>query len=119
MEQSILTSTKKILGIAESYTVFDLDVLTHINMAFSVLNQLGVGPIDGFSIEDADAEWTDYDVPDNQLHMIKTYIFLKVRMAFDPPPTSFLIDSSNEQIKQYEWRLNSFREQEVLDEAEA
>lgn len=110
MESSILTSTKKILGIAESYTVFDLDVITHINAAFSILSQLGIGPVDGFMIEDKGDYWEDFVAPSNQLNLVKTYIFLKVRMMFDPPTTSFLIDATNTQIKEYEWRLSTLRE---------
>jgi hypothetical protein len=110
MEESILNSTKKILGLAEDYTPFDLDVITHINAAFSILDQLGVGPEGGFAIFDDTVEWSDYDVPANQLHLVKTYVFLKVRMLFDPPATSFLIEAYNNQLKEYEWRLNVFRE---------
>jgi len=110
MEESILKSTKKILGLADDYTPFDLDVITHINATFSILDQLGIGPDGGFFIEDTTTEWIDYEVPPNQLNLIKTYVFLKVRMLFDPPTTSFLIDAMNNQIKEYEWRLNTFRE---------
>ena len=87
MEQSILISTKKILGIAEDYTVFDLDIITHINTAFSTLTQLGVGPADGFMIEDDSALWTDFDPVDDNLNYnaVKSYVFLKVKVAFDPP----------------------------------
>ena len=113
MEESILKSTKKILGLADDYTPFDLDVMTHINAAFSILNQLGVGPIDGFFIEDEQALWSDFLVPPNQLHLVKTYIYLKVRSLFDPPSTSYLIEATNNQIKEYEWRLNVFREWEL------
>lgn len=110
MEQSILTSTKKILGLDADYTAFDLDVITHINGAFSILNQLGVGPEDSFSIVDDSSQWSDYGVPYNQLHLVKTYIFLKVKIGFDPPQTSYGIASAESQIKEYEWRLNVFRE---------
>jgi hypothetical protein len=112
MEQSILTSTKKILGIAEDYTVFDLDILTHINTAFATLTQLGVGPADGFMIEDETAVWTDFDPVDDHLNFnsVKSYVFLKVKMLFDPPTTSYLISASEEQIKELEWRLNTHRE---------
>jgi hypothetical protein len=110
MEESILKSTKKILGLDEIYTPFDLDILTHINAAFSILDQLGVGPEGGFYIIDESAEWADYVVPPNQLHLIKTYVYLKVRLLFDPPATSFLIEAANNQLKEYEWRLNVFRE---------
>ena len=110
MEQSILKSTKKILGLAEDYTPFDLDIITHINAAFSVLDQLGVGPEGGFFIEDDSAVWTDFTSPSNQLNLVKTYVYLKVRLLFDPPSTGFLVTASNEQLKEYEWRLNTFRE---------
>jgi hypothetical protein len=112
MEQSILTSTKKILGIAEDYTVFDLDILTHINTAFATLTQLGVGPADGFMIEDETAVWTDFDPVDDHLNFnsVKSYVFLKVKMLFDPPTTSYLISASEDQIRELEWRLNTHRE---------
>lgn len=110
MEDSILISTKKILGVAANYTAFDLDIITHINSSLSTLNQLGVGPTDGFFIEDDSAVWADLDLPLNQLNMARTYVFLKVRMLFDPPTTSFLIAAMQKQIEEHEWRLNMFRE---------
>ena len=113
MEASILTSTKKILGVAESYEVFDLDILTHINATFATLNQLGIGPTSGFMIEDASAVWADFDVPQMQLNMVRTYIFLKVRLIFDPPATSFALEAANNQISEYEWRLNVARENDI------
>jgi hypothetical protein len=118
MEESILKSTKKILGLDAAYTPFDLDVITHINAAFSLLNQLGVGPVEGFSIQDDNAVWSEYPVPPNQLNLVKTYVYLKVRVVFDPPGTSFLLESANNQIKEYEWRLNVLREDELLPEEE-
>lgn len=112
MEQSILTSTKKILGIAEDYTVFDLDIITHINTAFSTLTQLGVGPTEGFMIEDADAVWDEFIVDDFQYNSVKSYVFLKVRQLFDPPQTSYLISATERQIQELEWRLNVHREED-------
>lgn len=111
METSILLSTKKILGIAPDYTVFDLDIITHINTAFSTLTQLGLGPAAGFMIEDDDTTWDDFIGDDLQLNSVKTYVFLRVRMLFDPPQTSYLITAMNEQIKELEWRLNAHREE--------
>ena len=111
METSILTSTKKLLGIPEDYTVFDLDVITHVNSAFSTLTQLGVGPPEGFMIEDDSAVWTDFIVDDFQYNAVKTYISLRVKQVFDPPATSYLISAFNEQIKELEWRLNVHREE--------
>lgn len=112
METSILTSTKKILGLAEDYTAFDLDVITHINSAFSTLTQLGIGPAAGFMIEDETSDWSDFvDVEANpQFNAIKSYVYLRTRMLFDPPTTSFLLDAYTKQIEQMEWRLNVDRE---------
>lgn len=110
MDDSILNSTKKILGLAEDYTAFDLDVITHINSAFSIVNQLGVGPTTTFVIEDSGAKWADLELSNEQLSMLRTYIFLKVRMLFDPPTTSFLIEAVNKQIEEHEARLSYSRE---------
>lgn len=110
METSILLSTKKILGLAPDYTAFDLDIITFINLAFSTLNQLGVGPVEGFQIEDESSKWEDYGLPLIELNAVKTYVYLRVRMMFDPPTTSFAINALNEQIQEHEWRLNVFRE---------
>lgn len=112
METSILTSTKKILGIAEDYTVWDLDIITHINTAFSTLTQLGVGPAAGFAIEDSSATWADFiSDGDLQYNNVKTYVYLRVRMLFDPPTTSYLIEAMNKQILELEWRMNVHREE--------
>lgn len=109
MENSILTSTKKILGITEDDTSFDLDVITHINSVFSILSQLGI-PEGGFYIEDKQPVWDDLGLPDEQMRMVRTYMYLKVRMLFDPPGTSFVIEAMNNQIQEHEHRLTYFRE---------
>lgn len=109
MEDSILISTKKIVGLDEGYDIFDLDVLTHINASFGILNQLGIGP-DGYSIEDEFAGWSDLGLPPDQLNLVRTYVFLRVRMLFDPPATSFLIEATNKQIEEIESRLSINRE---------
>lgn len=111
METSILISTKKILGIAEDYTVWDLDIITHINSAFSTLTQLGVGPAVGYIITDETDEWGDFIGDDLQLNSVKTYIYLRVRLVFDPPATSYAITAMQDQIQQLEWRLNVHREE--------
>lgn len=113
MEQSILTSTKKILGVAEDYTVFDLDIITHINSAFSTLTQLGVGPAIGFQIDDASEVWADFieDDTDLQWNSVRSYVFLRVKQLFDPPATSYLISAQQKQIEELEWRLNTHREE--------
>jgi hypothetical protein len=110
MEQSILISTKKVLGIAEDYTAFDLDIITHINSAFSTLTQLGVGPSTGFIIEDDGPVWGDFIGADLEYNAVKSYVFLRVRLLFDPPTTSYLIAAYERQIKELEWRLNTHRE---------
>jgi hypothetical protein len=113
VEQSILKSTKNILGLADDYTVFDLQILTHINSVFSTLTQLGVGPPEGFMIEDDTAEWDDFVVmgDDPQFNAVKSYVYLRVKSLFDPPQFSYLIDAENAQIKELEWRLNVHREE--------
>lgn len=111
-DDSILTSTKKILGIDKDYTAFDLDILTHINSVFAVLNQLGIGTDNGFVIEDAEPTWDAFLGDDPLLNTVKTYVYLRVRILFDPPTTSFLLESLKEQYKELEWRLNVKREGE-------
>lgn len=111
MEGSILKSTKKILGIDDSYEVFDLDIITHINSVFSTLNSLGVGPEEGFMIEDKTNQWDEFTGEDLRLNAVRTYMFLRVRLLFDPPGTSYLISSLKEQLKEIEWRLNVHREE--------
>jgi hypothetical protein len=110
MTDSILNSTKKILGVATDYTVFDVDILTHINSVFSTLNQLGIGPEEGFAIEDESATWDAFLGDDLRLNNVKTYVYLRVRLLFDPPTTSFLIASLKEQVQELEWRMNVQRE---------
>lgn len=113
MDDSILTSTKKILGVDATYTAFDLDIITHINSALSSLNQIGIGPALGLTIEDDSALWSDLGLPPNQEGMVKPYVYLKTRMLFDPPGTGFLVDAMKEQIREHEWRLSTFREETV------
>lgn len=110
MDQSILTSTKKNLGIAASDTNFDQEILTYINSAFSTLNQLGIGPEDGLMIEDAVPTWASLIGTDSRLNSVKSYVYLSVRLIFDPPATSFAIESFKQQLKEIEWRLNVYRE---------
>lgn len=104
--KSILTSIKKMLGITEEYEHFDNDIIMHINSVFMILNQLGVGPTNGFSIEDKTAVWTDFIPESSQLELVKSYMYLKVKLLFDPPLGSAVIDVMNRQISEFEWRLN-------------
>lgn len=111
-EASILDSTKKALGIAADYDVFDPDILMHINAVFTTLEQLGIGPVEGFAIEDDSVTWDQYLGADLRLNSVKSYVCLRVRLLFDPPATSFAINAIQEQIKELEWRLNVKREEE-------
>lgn len=106
---SILRSTKKTLGLSPDNDDFDYDIIMHINTVFSFLNQLGVGPDEGFMIEDDTATWEDFET-DVRLNSIKSYIYLRVRILFDPPATSFVLSAIQEQIKEMEWRMNVYRE---------
>ena len=107
METSILTSIKKMLGVAEDYTEFDEDIITHINSVFLNLTQLGVGPEEGFMIEDDTAVWEDFINDSVQLQAVKTYVYLKVKLLFDPPLSSSVTESINRMIAELEWRLNA------------
>ena len=112
METSILNSVKKILGLQSDYTAFDEMVLTHINTAFSTLYQLGVGPQGGFAIDDDTLTWDDFiDGDISIVNACKTYVYLRVRLLFDPPPTSFALQSMKEQLTEYEWRISILREE--------
>lgn len=110
MEQSILKSVKKMLGLDASYTHFDLDILMHINSAFATLNQLGIGPENGFAIEDDSAVWASFYGSDPRYNAIRTYVFLKVRFLFDPPQTQYLVSALHDQITEHETRLSIYRE---------
>jgi hypothetical protein len=111
MEQSILKSTKKVLGVGPDDDSFDLDIITHINSAFSTLNDVGIGPPDGFVIEDESGEWEAF-LPENpiMLSKVKTVVYLRVRLVFDPPQTSFVMDALQKQLEEAEWRLSVNRE---------
>lgn len=104
--ESILTSIKKLLGIGEDYTHFDADIIMHINSVFAVLTQLGVGPSEGFSIEDDIATWNDFLPDDPRLNTVKSYVYMKVKLLFDPPTGSTHADAMNRVISEFEWRLN-------------
>ena len=110
MEGSILDDVKKILGLSSDYNAFDLDIITHINSVFSTLQQLGIGPEQGFSISDKNKNWDEFVANDNGYNLVKTYVYLRVRLLFDPPATSFHLESLNQQVKELEWRLNVYRE---------
>lgn len=110
MSDSILTSTKKILGIEEAYEAFDPDIITHINSAFFTLSQLGLGPTSGFMITDKTTTWVGLFGTIPELDAIKQYVYLRVRTVFDPPTSSYAVEAMKEQIKEHEWRLSVSRE---------
>lgn len=110
--ESILTSIKKLLGISEEYKHFDTDIIMHINSVFMILTQLGVGPQEGFVIEDAMTDWTEFIEDPVQLQAVKSYIYLKVKLLFDPPLSSAVIESTNRMIAELEWRLRLAAEEQ-------
>lgn len=104
--ESILTSIKKMLGIVEEYEHFDTDIIMHINTVFMILTQLGVGPSEGFIIKGKDEEWSDFIGDKVTIEAVRSYVYLKVKLLFDPPLSSAVIESYNRQISELEWRLN-------------
>lgn len=105
--ESILTSIKKMLGITEEYEHFDADLVMHINSVFMILTQLGVGPDKGFSISGKAEVWSDFLAEEKELELVKSYMYLKVKLLFDPPLSSAVIEVINRQINEFEWRLNA------------
>lgn len=103
---SILTSVKKLIGIDKEDTAFDPDVIMHINSSFLVLSQLGVGPDEGFYINDDTAVWTDF-ISNNVLllNYVKTFVYLKAKLVFDPPSSSIAVQSMQEMVREHEWRI--------------
>lgn len=115
--ESILTSIKKLLGITEEYDHFDPDIIMHINSVFMILTQLGVGPSTGFRIEDESTTWAEFIDSDSlDYESVKSYMHLKVKLLFDPPLSSTVIESMNRMISEFEWRLNVAAEQTTQTE---
>ena len=107
MNDSILTSIKKQLGITEEYIHFDQDIIMHINAVLMILNQMGIGPEGGYSIVDKMNTWDEFLPTDNKnFEAVKTYVGLKVRMVFDPPMSSAVAEAMKQMIAELEWRLN-------------
>lgn len=106
MDSSILTTIKKLLGIEEEYTHFDSDIIVHINTVFMILRQMGVGPVEGFSITDSADTWSDFITEIQNFESVKTYIYLKVKLIFDPPMSSAVMQAYKETIAELESRLN-------------
>lgn len=105
MEESILTSIKKLLGIAEEYTQFDTDLIIHINTVLSVLGQIGVGVESRQPITDKNTTWESVIGTESKLDMVKSYVYLKVKLLFDPPQSSAVLDTINRNIGELEWRI--------------
>lgn len=101
----ILDTVKKSLGLTEDYPIFDPDIIMHINTVLANLIQMGVGPESGFVVEDSSALWSDFTNDDSLIQQVKTYVSLKVRLLFDPPASSVVMNSINETLKELEWRL--------------
>lgn len=111
--ESILTSIKKLLGITEDYEAFDPDIIMCINTALMTLTQLGVGPSEGFRIEDETSTWADFIPNIEKIEAVKSYVHLKVKLLFDPPLNSAVIESTKQLISELEFRLNVAAESEV------
>ncbi len=103
--ESILISIKKLLGITKEYEHFDADLVMHINTVLATLHQLGVGPKEGFAIEDDLAEWSGFMGDDPRLNLVKSYVYLKTKLLFDPPLGSAVLGSYEKQISELEWRI--------------
>lgn len=116
--ESILNSIKQLLGIDESETHFDTDIIIHINSVFSILNQLGVGPETTFSIIDSSTTWSDFTDADDDYNIVKTYVYLKVRMIFDPPSSSNVMNAMEKQISELEWRLTVQASNKLMEETD-
>lgn len=119
MEESVLTTIKKMLGIAEDYTDFDTDIIVHINSALMSLHQVGIGPDSGLIVVDKAMPWSAFHLHRYNFEAIKSYIYLKTRIAFDPPVNSFVVDAMNKQAEEYLWRLNVEAEGSMLNDAES
>ena len=105
MNESILNSIKKLLGIMPEYTDFDPDVMFFINTVFPILRQLGCGPKEGFTITGSETKWSEYLEDDKNLESVKLFIYLKVKLGFDPPAASAHMEAYKETIKELEWRI--------------
>lgn len=108
VNESILTSIKKLLGPTEEYDAFDPDIIMHINSLFLTLQQIGIGPNEGFFISDKTSVWSDFVSDKVLVNAVKIYMYLKVKLLFDPPLSSSAVDSINRQISEYEWRINEY-----------
>lgn len=105
-DESILASIKKLLGISEECTGFDTDIIVHINTVLAALNQIGAGSEDGFAVSDASAKWSDFLGGNSRLNLVKSYVYVRVRLLFDPPASSAVLDSLKRAADELEWRIS-------------
>ena len=103
---NILQSIKKMLGPSGNYEYFDTDLIIHINTVLFILTQMGVGPAKGFSIKDGSETWENFVSDIEKLEAVKTYVYLKVKLIFDPPQSSIVKSAIDETIKELEFCLN-------------
>lgn len=113
---SILTTIKDMLGIAEEYAHFDSVIIRHINSAFMTLHQLGVGPKKCFKITSDEQTWYDFLGESEDLETVISYVYEKVKLRFDPPTSAFVVDAMERQSDEDEWRLNVQAEMEALND---
>lgn len=113
---NILQSIKKLIGIYEDDTSFDQDLIIHINTIFSILKRLGVGPTEGYKLKTGTEEWSEFTKDDNNLEAVKSYIYVKVKLVFDPPSNSMATESLKNMAQELEWSLNVMAESEVYNE---
>lgn len=114
VNSSILLSVKKMLGPSADYDVFDPELIIYINSVFGTLHQLGVGPEEKFAITGDSELWSDFTTEGEEIEEVKSYMYLRVRLLFDPPSSSFVLSSFKEQIKELEWRLQC-KAEEIID----
>ena len=112
-DESIFNETKQVLGVATDTTIFDPDIRMHINSALATLNQVGIGPENGFEVVDETQTWADFLATDLKLSPVKSYVHLRVKLLFDPPANSWVTVAMKDQIEQLEWRINEVRENEI------
>lgn len=116
MDSSILNSIKQLLGIEPTETHFDEDIKIHINSAFSNLNQMGVGPAKSFAIQSQEQTWDDFIDDDTDFNNVKTYIYLKVKLIFDPPLNSNVQQAMEREKNELEWRLTVCASNKAMEE---
>ena len=114
VNSSILLSVKKMLGPSADYDIFDPELIIYINSVFGTLHQLGVGPEEKFVITGDSELWSDFTTEGEEIEEVKSYMYLRVRLLFDPPSSSFVLSSFKEQMKELEWRLQC-KAEEITD----